>query len=97
MSNRRLPDTDPRAGGFIIELGDLEYLIIGTDCFLEFLPKCGAGDFLAGERIEEGIWRDKEGWLTVRVLNGDEGGHGNPRLNFGAFPSQRRVKLYECR
>lgn len=97
MGNRRLPDTDPRAGGFIIELGELEYLVIGTDAFLEFLPKCGKGGCLFGERTEEGIWKDGEGFKTVRVLNGDEGGHGNGRINFGAFPAQRYIKLYDCR
>ncbi|MBR2122273.1 MAG: DUF5597 domain-containing protein [Lachnospiraceae bacterium] len=97
MGNRPLPDTDPRAGGFIIELGEMEYLIIGTDAFLEFYPKCGEGGFLAGERIEEGLWKDGEGFMTVRVLNGDEGGHGNCRINLSAFPTQRHIKLYLCK
>ena len=87
----------PCYGGFIIELGELEYLVIGTDAFLEFLPKCGKGGCLFGERTEEGIWKDGEGFKTVRVLNGDEGGHGNGRINFGAFPAQRYIKLYDCR
>lgn len=95
--NRRLPDSDPRAGGFIIELGELEYLIVGTDASVEFMPKLGSKEYLATISLEEGVWSDAEGWKASRVLNGDEGGHGRGRVNLDAFISQRRIKFYRYR
>ena len=95
--NRRLPDNDPRAGGFIIELGDMEYLVVGTDASVEFLPKLGSKAAIGAASQEEGVWTDETGWKTSRILNGDEGGHGHGRMNLDAFISQRKVKLYTYR
>lgn len=88
--NRPLPATDPRAGGFILELNDMELLLVGTDVSFEFLPKLGSYETIGYERIEEGAWTDAEGWTSYRVRNGDEGS----RANLGAFPTQLKVTLY---
>lgn len=91
--SRPLPATDPRAGGFILELSDMEVLLVGTDVSFEFLPKLGSRDVIGYERIEEGAWTDENGWSCSRVRNGDEGS----RANLGAFPTQLKVTLYRYR
>ncbi len=78
----------PGSGGFIVELGEDEFLLVGTRLNFSFLPKAGENVKVELERYEEGEWYDGA-WHRGRILNGDE--RGAPHTK--ELPSQYYLKL----
>lgn len=60
---------NPVGGGFVLELGEYEYLVAGINCSFTFHSK--TGDALYTLCKEEGTYRDGI-WQPGRILNGDE-------------------------
>lgn len=61
----------PDSGGFIVELSEDEFLLVGTRYGLRFLPKVGENYTVGIEMFQEGNWKDGK-WIPGRILNGDE-------------------------
>ena len=59
FSNRQLHMPD--SGGFIIELSEDEFLLVGTRYMVQFLSKIGKNVNIDIERFEEGDWKDGKG------------------------------------
>jgi len=78
------------AGGFVIELGDFEFLICAVNCSLVINPREGAPSELMLIRKEEGEYRDGI-WHRGRILNGDE----RMKHTFSSEPSMLRFKMME--
>jgi beta-galactosidase GanA len=82
-------------GGFAVQLGPDEFLLVGTGITATFAPANGAGH--AGiESAWEGRFEGGQ-WRPGRLLNGDETHQGrHVRLPLGSFSIQR-VRLYRYR
>ncbi len=80
----------PESGGFIIELSENEFLLVGTRYMVQFLPKIGKNVTIDIEMYQEGDWVDG-GWKPGRILNGDE--RMMPRVN--ESPMMRYIKVFE--
>lgn len=80
----------PDSGGFIIELSEDEFLLVGTRYMVQFLPKIGKNVNIDIEMFQEGDWVDGA-WKSRRILNGDE--RMMPRVN--ELPVIRYIKLFE--
>lgn len=61
----------PDSGGFIVELSDDEFLLVGARYGVRFLPKVGENCNIDIESYQEGEWVDNR-WISGRILNGDE-------------------------
>jgi hypothetical protein len=75
----------------VVQLGDNEFLLIGTLCHFTFKP-LGANSGKAWQylKVEEGTYVNGE-FKLLRILNGDETDWGGPR--FGAIPTVLHVTL----
>lgn len=62
---------DPVAGGFIIYLGNGEFLFNAVSCTIAVTSKSSSGKTTFILRKEEGEFEDGE-WIPGRILNGDE-------------------------
>lgn len=80
----------PDSGGFIIELSEDEFLLVGTRYGVQFLPKIGKNVNIGIEMFQEGDWVDGV-WKPGRILNGDE--RMMPRVT--ESPMIRYIKLFE--
>jgi len=80
----------PLAGGMIIEIGEMEFIIAGVECRVEFLPKIGENAVIDTLEKEDGTFENGK-WLPMRVLNGDEGYYHA----CGAGLTLIRLKLYK--
>lgn len=75
--NQRRRATDPPitetspSGGLIIQLGPEEYIVLGRDMNVHFAPKAPGTDYVALDRVEEGVFKDGK-WTISRIYNGDE-------------------------
>ena len=77
----------------IIQLGDGDYLVIGTNCRITFKPS-GRNEGKAWHflRVEEGTYNNNGEWEMRRVLNGDQTDWGGPY--FGNNPTMLRIRVY---
>lgn len=83
-------------GGLLIQLGDEEFLAVGTGVTLTFASARDPALRVGIESIDEGRFTDGE-WLPGRRLNGDENHQGRHlRLPPGATGVQR-LRLYTYR
>ena len=80
----------PDSGGFIVELSENEFLLVGTRYGVQFLPKIGKNCTIGVEMYQEGDWVDGS-WVPGRILNGDE--RMMPRMT--EKPAIRYIKLFE--
>ena len=80
----------PDSGGFIVELSENEFLMVGTRYGVRFLPKIGKNCTIGVEMYQEGDWVDGH-WVPGRILNGDE--RMMPRMT--EKPAVRYIKLFE--
>lgn len=76
------------AGGFIIEENENEFIIAGTNFYLEFLPIPGSKALPYVLSKEEGRYVDGE-WTTRRRMNGDE----RNNHNIGIVPRVMKMKI----
>lgn len=76
------------AGGFIIEEKENEFIIAGTNFYLEFLPLPGSKAVPCVLRKEEGKYVNGE-WQMRRHMNGDE----RNNHNIGIVPRVMRMKI----
>jgi beta-galactosidase GanA len=80
---------EPTGGALIAQLGEDEYLVVGRDVRVSFLPARGRQvDFLL-DRVEEGHYENGQ-WVFRRLWNGDQTDWG---LNFTGEPRALRVRL----
>jgi len=75
-------------GGFVIEVSDGEYIIVGHGFAIEFESKSEDSPYVDFISIDEGVFRDGE-WVNGRRLNGDE-----YRVSLGSEPQVLKVSLY---
>ena len=81
------------AGGILINTGKDEFIAIGKDYNLTFIPLQQDGKTLDVDYFDEGTFV-KDEWVTTRRLNGDEGtgggdyGFGFKKGNFAALRFQ---------
>lgn len=80
----------PDSGGFIVELSDDEFLLVGTRYGVRFLPKIGENCTIGIEMFQEGSWKEGS-WKPGRILNGDE--RMMPRVT--EKPMVRYLKLFK--
>ena len=80
----------PDGGVLIAQLGRDEYLVVGRDVRVDFLPgKSRQGVHYLYDRVEEGHYQDGQ-WIFRREWNGDQTDYG---LNFTGVPQVLRVRL----
>jgi len=83
------PADKPLSGGFILQLGEDDFLVAGTDIVYHFLPRTGSREVVRIDRKEEGVWKDGA-WHPRRILNGDDlNAHHIDRM-----PAMQRIRLY---
>ncbi|MDE6994417.1 MAG: DUF5597 domain-containing protein [Lachnospiraceae bacterium] len=80
----------PDSGGFIVELSEDEFLMVGARYRVSFLPKVGKNTTVCMETYQEGCWKDGN-WHCQHILNGDE--RIMPSLT--NLPEMRYIKLFE--
>lgn len=80
----------PASGGFIVELSENEFLLVGTRYGVNFLPKIGENCTIGIEMYQEGEWVNDR-WIPGRILNGDE--RMMPRVT--EQPMVRYLKLFK--
>lgn len=85
----RQQENVPGSGGFIIELNDDEFLVVGTRFSFQFVPKLGEPCEIDIITYEEGEWCCGR-WQRGRILNGDE-----RRLKVEEMPTVRKVEVYK--
>ena len=78
---------EPLAGGMVVELGEDEFVVVGTSCQLHVAPSGEGG--VEAERYEEGCFRDGV-WQRRRILNGDE----RHNIRCGTIPQMFRVRVF---
>ena len=81
----------PKGGGFVIELGKLDYLVLAANCSVQFKVKDSSPYELDTLIKEEGKFVDDK-WVPRRILNGDEG----YRNSFGNDASFLHFKFYQA-
>lgn len=93
-------DIWPEAACMIIRLGEMDYLVIGSDVVLTFSPaECGdkweSGDSVIGLLSCEEVEIIDSDFKILRHLNGDQTHQGrHVRIPHGVF-SMQRVRLYK--
>jgi beta-galactosidase GanA len=81
----------PVGGAAVIQSGDNEFLIAGSDARVRIAPAAGPAPEGTGPlRVEEGHFDPRGGWVMDRVLNGDQTDYG---LNFTDRPMLIRVSM----
>ena len=74
----------PVSKAMVVQLGDNEFLLIGTLCHFTFKPiGANAGKAWQYLKVEEGVYENGK-FKLFRILNGDETDWGGPR--FGTIP-----------
>lgn len=91
------PKTATAAAGLIINIAPDEFIVVGKDFSLKFEPLKRNPDkpLIDTEYMDEGTF-DKNGWVTTRRLNGDEGtgggdygfGYKNTKTGYLQFQKQ---------
>lgn len=75
----------------VVQLGDNEFLLVGTLCHFTFKPVGdNAGKAWQYLKVEEGMYENGK-FKLLRILNGDETDWGGPRV--GAIPKVLHVTL----
>jgi hypothetical protein len=81
----------PIGKAMVVQLGENEFLLIGTLCHFTFKPLGpNAGKAWQYLKVEEGKYENGK-FKLLRVLNGDETDWGGPRV--GAVPAVLHVTL----
>jgi hypothetical protein len=81
----------PISKAMVVQLGDNEFLLIGTLCHFTFKPLgANAGKAWQYLKVEEGVYENGK-FKLLRILNGDETDWGGPRV--GAIPTLLHVTL----
>jgi beta-galactosidase GanA len=81
----------PISKAMVVQLGDNEFLLIGTLCHFTFKPLgANAGKAWQYLKVEEGTYENGK-FKLLRILNGDETDWGGPRV--GAIPTVLHVTL----
>ena len=81
----------PISKAMVVQLGDNEFLLIGTLCHFTFKPLgANAGKAWQYLKVEEGVYENGK-FKLLRILNGDETDWGGPRV--GAIPTVLHVTL----
>ncbi|HUX94624.1 MAG TPA: DUF5597 domain-containing protein [Bacteroidales bacterium] len=84
-------NTRPISKAMVVQLGDNEFLLIGTLCHFTFKPLgANAGKAWQYMKVEEGMYENGK-FKLLRILNGDETDWGGPRV--GAIPTVLHVTL----
>lgn len=78
---------EPLAGGMVVELGEDEFVVVGTSCQLHVAPSGEGG--VEAERYEEGCFRDGV-WQRRRILNGDE----RHNIRCGTIPQMFCIRVF---
>lgn len=74
----------PVSKAMVVQLGDNEFLLIGTLCHFTFKPLgANAGKAWQYLKVEEGVYENGK-FKLLRILNGDETDWGGPRI--GTIP-----------
>jgi hypothetical protein len=88
---RAQPNAEPIGKVLVAQLGESEFVVIGTLCRITFRPVgAGAGKAWQYLKVEEGRY-ENGAFKLLRIRNGDETDWGGPR--FGAAPAVLRVTL----
>jgi len=85
-------DNSPKAGGFIIELSDNEFIFVGVSCRFEITSKSKEPKMTANLLKQEGVFENNV-WMPGRILNGDEG----YLMRFGEMLEINRLSVYELK
>jgi hypothetical protein len=81
----------PISKAMVVQLGENEFLLIGTLCHFTFKPLgANAGKAWQYLKVEEGTYENGK-FKLLRILNGDETDWGGPRV--GAIPTVLHVTL----
>lgn len=84
-------NTKPVSKAMVVQLGENEFLLIGTLCHFTFKPLgTNAGKAWQYLKVEEGRYENGK-FKLLRILNGDETDWGGPRV--GAVPNVLHVTL----
>ena len=84
-----IPGQKVKSGGFIIQVADDEFIVMGTEITVTFMGLPGAREEVRIRRKEKGCWKDGT-WQTERILNGDDVNlHTLLRI-----PEMQRFRLY---
>lgn len=86
------PDGLPLGGCLAIELASEDWLLIGSDCHVEFFDPTGNAR-VGLESCEEGLMEDGK-WVRHRTLNGDQTHQGRQVQFHNRGWTMQRVKLY---
>jgi hypothetical protein len=62
----------PLSGGFVIEVADNEFILVGVNCRFDFVSKSNEPVITAYLQKREGVFENGV-WKAGRILNGDEG------------------------
>ena len=89
--NNPKPDDDANGKLMIVQLGDNQFVVIGSRCHITFQPmSSNTGHAWQYLKVEEGNYENGQ-FKSLRILNGDETDFGGPR--FGAEPEVLKVEL----
>ena len=85
----RIPE-HPLGSASVFEIAENSFVIVGTECSVNFRVKSGENMKVDYLKLEEGIFVDGE-WKPGRILNGDE----KMALKFGDMPKAYLVELFK--
>jgi hypothetical protein len=89
--NKVETNTKPIGKAMVVQLGENDFILIGTLCHFTFKPTgANAGKSWQYLKVEEGKYENGK-WKILRIRNGDETDWGGPRL--GATPSVLHTTL----
>lgn len=89
--NNTQPNARPVSKAMVVQLGENEFLLIGTQCHFTFKPTgANAGKAWQYLKVEEGQYENGK-FKLLRIRNGDETDWGGPRV--GAVPVVLHVTL----
>ena len=88
--NNVQPNAKPLSKAMVVQLGENEFLLIGTLCHFTFKPTgANVGKAWQYLKVEEGKYENGK-WQLLRIRNGDETDYG---LNFGGKGSLLRITM----
>lgn len=90
LSYKKVREHKPIGGGFVIEVTENKFFLVGIGFSAEFLPKRGEKSAVGYIRIEEGQFENGV-WKRGRTLNGDEAF----TVSVGDDPSVIFVEVYK--
>ena len=89
--NNTQSNARPVSKAMVVQLGDNEFVLIGTQCHFTFRPT-GSNEGKAWQYLKVGEGQYENGtFKLLRILNGDETDWGGPRV--GAVPTVLQVTL----